>query len=107
MGLSLSRPAAFPGFRCFNSFSMPATEMLKSSMTGVDFCISGGSNSACILPLSAASRSLILHNGERDSGYLVVKTDWKCRLSTSAFSAVFVTNFLTVIEGCTAKLILL
>ena len=31
--LSLSVPAAFPGFRFLNSFSMPATEMLKSSMT--------------------------------------------------------------------------
>ena len=93
MGLSLSGPAAFPGFRFFSSFSMPATEMLKSSMTGVDFCISGGSNSEGILPLSAASWSFILHNRERDSGSLVVKTDWKWRLCMSAFSAVFVTNF--------------
>ena len=93
MGLSLSGLASFPGFRCFNSFSMPATEMLKSSMTGVDFCISGGSNSEGILPLLAASWRFILHNCERYSGSLVVKTDWKCRLCMSAFSAVFVTNF--------------
>ena len=74
MGLSLSRLASFPGFRFFNSFSMPATEMLKSSMTGVDFCISGGSNSRGILPLLAASWRFILHGWERDSGSLVVKT---------------------------------
>ena len=35
--LSLSGPATSPGFRFFSSFSMPATEILKSSMTGVDY----------------------------------------------------------------------
>ena len=45
IGLSLSGPAALPGFRFFNSFSIQATEIgycSKSSMTGGYFCISGG-----------------------------------------------------------------
>ena len=34
IGLSLSGPAAFPGLRIFKSFSMSATEISKSSITG-------------------------------------------------------------------------
>ena len=45
IGLSLSGPAAFPGLRFFKSFSMPATEISKSSIAGEDFCIPGGNAS--------------------------------------------------------------
>ena len=43
-GLILSGPAAFLGFRFFNSFEIPASEII-SGMSGVGFFISSAINS--------------------------------------------------------------
>ena len=50
-GLSLSGPAAFPGFKFCKSFRIPATEILKPSITGVDLsslCFKGEQVHSCL-----------------------------------------------------------
>ena len=74
-GLSLSGPAALPGLRFCRSLSIPATEILKSSMTGVVFSTPAGKVLGGITPESAAFCSVILQSLESDSGSLAVKTD--------------------------------
>ena len=82
-----SGPASFSGFKFCKSFRIPATEILKSAITVVYLRTPGGYAPELYLPQSAISWSFILQVRVSDNGSLVVKTDWKCRLCTSAFSA--------------------
>ena len=54
-GLSLSRPAAFLGFKFCKRFRIPDTEIPKSSMIGVEFSDPDWSASGFILPQSVIS----------------------------------------------------
>ena len=89
-GLILSGPAAVLGLRFFRSFSKPASEILISVITGVEFLRSSGSSVGGMTLSSTRSCTFISERSRKESGDRGVNTDSNCCFKISTFSFVSV-----------------